>query len=201
VIGRTTAAVAAALALLPGSAAAHAFRTGADAYAVFLQGVAVPLNDPWILLCLLPVGVMVGIWRKDGMPAVWPGLIGGLLLGFLLAPLLPEGLALVPLAFGLIASVLAAAALSYPRPAVFAFMTLAAAVGGWMALAGHGWGELPLTVYAGVFLGAHFAVVLPAAAVVATRRLIPAGWLMIAWRALASWLGAVAMMLAAFQLA
>ena len=199
-MNRTT-ALAVALALSAGAAHAHAFRVGADAYALFVEGMAVPWSDPWILFGLLPFGVLAGIWRMDGMPLVWPALIGGLIVGFATAPLMPEGLEIVPLAIGLIAAALGALARDYAPEPLLALMALGAVSAGWVALAGHGYGELPLTVYAGIFLGAQFAVVLPAALVVATRRALTAGWLMIGWRVAASWLGAIAMILGAFRLA
>ncbi|MFN3145103.1 MAG: hypothetical protein ACE368_07460 [Paracoccaceae bacterium] len=191
----------AALVALAAPAHAHAFRTGADAYAQFLEGTGVPLGDPAILLGLLPLGVLLGLWRMDGMPAVWPGFIAGLMLGLGLAPALPEGITLVPLAIGLIAAILGAAALNYPRLPLTLFAGLTGAAAGATALSGHGWGELPPTIHAGVFLGTHLAVVLPAALVVTTRQAIDAGWLRLGWRITASWLGAMAMMFGAFQIA
>ena len=192
---------AAAACALAAPAHAHAFRTGADSYAQFLEGAGVPLGDPAILLGLLPLGVLIGLWRMDGMPAVWPAFIAGLVAGLAAAPLLPENIALAPLVLGLFASILGAAALGYPRGPIALFAALTAAVAAGTALSGHAWAELPIAIHAGVFLGVHLGVVLAAAAVVASRQAIAGGWLVIGWRMVASWLGAIALLLTVMRLA
>ncbi|MEX5728173.1 hypothetical protein Ga0609869_001526 [Rhodovulum iodosum] len=193
-------AAALALFLAAPRAEAHAFRSGSESYAAFVEGASVPLNDPGILICLAATGLALGIWRARGLPAVWPALIVGLAAGLALAPLAPVWSGIAALGLGILAAVMGVTALPWPR---WALATLAASAGllaGFASLQGHGWGELPLSVALGVFFGAHLALVVPAGLVEACRRRLVAPWVMIGWRVAASWLGAVALLLGALSL-
>lgn len=189
-----------ALSFSASRAAAHAFQTGAESYAAFLEGVRVPLNDPLILLALVATGLMIGLWARDGMPRVWLGLLAGLIAGLALAPLAPQGVGLVALALAVVAAVLAAAAQRWPFALMLLLVTATGAATGLTALEGHGWGELPLTIALGVFFGVNMALVVPAGLVAFSSDLIKADWLRIGWRVAASWVGAISVMLAALQL-
>lgn len=187
-----------ALCLLAGPAGAHAFDLNVPAYAAFVEGTFLTLRMPELLFCLLPLGVLAGLWRDRGFPALWPALTAGLVMGCVASPFLPEGLGAVPLTMGVISAVLAAAMRAYPPAVLRACFVLAGAAVGGVALAGHT--GLPLALHAGVLYGASVAVALPAALVSASRRAVAAGWPVLGWRVAASWLGAVAMMLAAVRL-
>jgi len=194
------AAVAAALALLPQDASAHAFSSGRDLYAQFIEGAGVPLVTPAIILALLPLGLLAGLWRRDGMVQVWPWFIAGLLAGGLAAPLAGPDVVVAAMGVGVVCAVLAALGPDLPRLTVAALAALAGGLAAAVAREGHGFGELPLLIYAGIFLGAHLVTVVPAAAVSATLDRWPAAWLRIGWRVVASWSGAIGLMLLAFQL-
>ncbi|MBN2907407.1 MAG: hypothetical protein JXJ18_11920 [Rhodobacteraceae bacterium] len=189
-----------ALMAAPGMARAHAFSAGSESYGAFLEGAAVPLNDPDILICLAATGIALGIWRARGLPQVWPGLIVGLVTGLVLAPLAPVWIGLAALGIGLLAAVAGMAALRWPHGVILALTTGAGALAGLASLQGHDWGELPLAIYLGVFFGAHLALVLPAGLIEASRQRIARDWVMIGWRVLAAWTGAVAMLLGALSL-
>lgn len=184
--------------LVPAAASAHGFGPAGSAYALFVEGASAPWMQADLLLCLLPLGVLMGLWRPDAWPLLWPSLITGLVAGMLAGPLLPGGVGIAPLGLGLIASGLAAAMLPYPRGAMRGLTGLAGGVAGAAALGQTQW--LPVWAMMGVVLGSCLAVALSAAAVVTTRREIPAGWLVVGWRIAASWLGAMAIMIGAFRL-
>lgn len=168
------------------------------AWALFRDGAAAPLTNPWILLCLLPLGVLIGLSARAGVRLPLAALAAGLAAGVAAAPYLPPGLALAPLAVGLAAALLAALDLAYPPAAIATLAGLAGVASGGFSLSG--FGRLPLLIHAGVAAGALLAALLPALAVCASRRLTDAPWLTIAWRVVASWLGAVAIMLGALLL-
>jgi hydrogenase/urease accessory protein HupE len=60
------------LGVCAGPVHAHAFDAGADAYGQFVEGAAVILIYPGILLPLLALGLLLSLWREDGLPTVWP---------------------------------------------------------------------------------------------------------------------------------
>ncbi|MGB8622420.1 MAG: hypothetical protein WCD16_06355, partial [Paracoccaceae bacterium] len=97
--------------------------------------------------------------------------------------------------------VMGVAAMRWPRGVILPLVTLTGALCGAASLEGHDWGALPLTVLLGVFFGANLALVLPAGLVAVSRDHLKGAWLLIGWRVVASWVGAVAMMLAALQFA
>lgn len=187
--------------LAAGPANAHAFDTGADTYAQVLEGMGVPLSDPVILLALLPLGIALGIWRVDGVPQVWPALVAGLVAGAAAAPLAGLWIAFAAILAGLVAAVMGVAAFAWPfwvMAAVSAGVGLVAAMA---ALEGHALGSLPLSIYLGVILGALLVAVVPAGLVSFTREEVRRTWVTIGWRVVASWIGAVTMMLAALRFA
>ena len=182
-------------------AGAHSFAAGADAYALFVEAVGVPASEPPAAVALVALGLMAGIWHPDGMPRIWPALIAGAVVGVLAAPAvaLPLGLPLLLLA--VLTGGLGALALDWPRALPAGLAAVIAALAGALSLAGHAWGTLPLAVHAGVLVGINLLVTVPAGLVAGTRRSIAAAWPMIVWRALASWAAAVAILVAAFELA
>lgn len=200
-IQRIRGGLCAALVLLPGAAQAHAFRTGADVYTQFIEGVGVPLADPALVLCLLPLGLLAGLWRPDAMPKLWPVLIPALILGGLCASLAPPEVAIAAVSVGAATACIAALARTLPSLLVLAMGALGGAVAGLTALQGHGFGELSLAIHLGLLLGANLVVAIPAALVKLTLPDGAAMWRRIGWRVAASWSGAVAVMFLAFQIA
>ncbi|WP_420406694.1 hypothetical protein [Hoeflea sp.] len=188
------------LALLPVGARAHEFDLGGDAYDDFLAGGAAVLNDLPVLLALMSTGILVSLWDRQGLPRVWPAFMVSVIAGFGLAALMPVDP--VPLLYGaaIITGLLAAAAVQGTRPIMAGIVSGAGLMTGWGILAGHGWGELPAGVYAGLF--ALFNLVLAGTSAFASALLtrLPGRWTGIALRALASWLTAIAIMSLAFVL-
>ena len=188
----------AGLALLPDLAAAHAFSSGADQYAQFVEGTGVPLGAPAILLVALPLGVLIGLAGRDGMPLAWPGLLAGLVAGWLAGPLIGPEIALAATGVGAVLGTLGAVAPAQPRPALLALSALAGALAMLVAIEGHGRWELPVLIPLGIVLGVHLVVVLPAAVVSGALACWPAPWMRIGWRVLASWIAAAAVIYLAF---
>lgn len=186
------------VALAPVGARAHEFELGGDAYDDFLAGGAAVLNDLPVLLALLSTGILVSLWKRQGLPLVWPAFLVSVLAGFVLAAAVPVDP--VPVLYGaaIIAGLLAVAAVRGTRPVMAGIVFGAGLMTGWGILAGHGWGELPPGVYAGLF--ALFNLVLAASAAFSSAILtrIPNHWTEIGLRALASWLTAIAIMSLAF---
>jgi hypothetical protein len=153
-----------------------------------------------VLLALMSTGILISLWKRQGLPLVWPAFLVSVIAGFVLAGLVPVDP--VPLLYGaaIIAGLLAVAAVRRTRPIMAGIVFGAGLMTGWGILAGHDLGELPLGVYAGLF--ALFNLVLAASAALATAVLtrLPGRWTEIALRALASWLTAIAIMSLAFVL-
>jgi hypothetical protein len=50
---------------------------GADAYGQFVEGASVMLTFPGIVLPILALGLLLSLWREDGLPKAWPVFLGG----------------------------------------------------------------------------------------------------------------------------
>ncbi len=185
-------------ALRPDPGAAHAFEGGSGIYDQFTQGVGVALTAPSIVLCLLPLGILVGGWRSDGMLAVWPWLLAGQAAGLFLAPLMPPETTAAALALGLVTGALAALKPDPPSPVPQGFAALTGLLATMSSFEGHALFELPLGVHAGLIFGANVAVAAPAALVASTLERWPRDWLSIGWRVAASWLAAICALVLAF---
>lgn len=188
-------------ALHPGAAGAHAFEAGADTYARFVEGAAVPLSAPAVALCLVPLGLLLGLWRDDGLPAVWPALLLGLGAGIGLAPLADPWVPLAALAAGALCAAAAALAVLPRRRAVMAAVAFGVGLLATTAgLEGHARGEVPPATLAGILFGANLAVAIPAATVSASTERWRQVWVRIGWRIMSSWSGAIAVLYLAFEL-
>jgi hypothetical protein len=153
-----------------------------------------------VVLCLVSLGVFAGVGLRQRVLQVWPWFAAGLLGGMALAALVPGTVALGLFGVGAICALLAAL---NPRLPGFTCQTLAAIAGalvGVEMLQGHAFGSLHPGIYLGIIFGAHLALLAPATAVSASLERWPAEWLQIGWRVVASWCGAIGLMLAAFTL-
>lgn len=194
------AGLAAAALLAAGPAHAHAFESGQDAYALFLQGVAQPWLALPVAVLLVGTGLFLGIWRQEALVPTWPALILGALIGFGLGPLVPEVGGAVLMGAALVVSALGLLALPLAAPLAFGIAAFATALSGRYLMETHALGELPLAFLIGMGVGATTAVALPAGLVQASRERIAHAAVLIGWRALVSWVGAVAILALAFAL-
>ena len=186
--------------LAAGPAHAHAFESGKDAYALFLQGVA----QPWLMLpvavLLIGTGLFLGIWRVEGIVPAWPGLILGAALGVGLGPLVPQVGSAVLAGAALVVAGLGVAALRVPMLAAVGIAALATALSGRFLMETHALGELPVAFLLGMAAGCTTQVALVAGAVQLTREHLTNRAVLIGWRALMSWVAAVAILTLAFAL-
>ena len=191
-------AAALTLAALPGAADAHAFTSGANLYAQFVEGAGVVLATPAILLALVPLGLLIGLNGRAGMAGAWPGMLAGLVLGWIVAPSVGPGVVPAAVGVGAVLGVFGALVpdLRAPVPAALAALAVAVAVG--VALEGHARFELPVLILAGIAFGVHLVVVLPAALVSGSAERWHRAWLRVGWRVAASWAGAIGLIYGAF---
>lgn len=190
--------LAAAAALWPQGAFAHAFQTG-SAYPQFIEGTAASIGSPVILLSLIPIGILASAWRENGMTVIWPALLVGLLAGIFLAVFATPAIAIAGLAVGTLAGGLGALALAYPPVLIVAFGGAGGVLSSMISLEGHQLGELPLAVYTGILFGALLCCVIPAGLVHLLLSKFPQTWMRIGVRILSSWSAAIATLLLAFQ--
>jgi len=177
---------------------AHDFGLGGGYYADFLAGCAAVLNELPVLISLASAGILIGLWNREGLPKVWPLFALGVIAGILLAPLdivEPVSAAYGPaIALGLLAAAAIKPDMLLMRSIVF--------IGGLFAalaiLGGHAWGTIPAATYAGIFLALNAGLSMTTAVVALTLQRFPYPFVPIAFRALASWLVAIAVMAFAF---
>jgi hypothetical protein len=178
----------------PFDAKAHEFALGGDAYEDFLAGGAAVLIDLPVMIALISAGILVSMWKQEGLPLVWPAFLLAIPTGFVIAALVPVDP--VPLLFAT-AIALGLLAVVAIRPGVrimSAILFLTGLLTAWGILAGHAWGEVPPGAYAGIF-GLFNLVLATSAAIVSTAlKRLPYGWVEISFRALASWMVAIAVM-------
>lgn len=190
-----------ALMLAPDPARAHAFGVYDSAYNAFIEGAGVFLASPGLLLPILALAVALGLWREEGLLAVWVPVLLATLAGIALAPYAGPWAALPPLAFGLVVAALAALVppnrFAPARPVLAVLTALAAMVA---ALEGHGWSEVAPATRAGLLFGLHAALAAGAGLVRITRTAFPHRATDILWRVVASWLAAILLLFVAFTL-
>jgi hypothetical protein len=194
-------ATAALAVVLPAPALAHGVVPGADPWSQILAGAVVPFAEPAILLALLPLGLALGLWRRDGLRRLWPALAAGLGAGVLASPHAGLSIAFAVILTGLATALMGTANLPWPGWLMAGVTAATGLVTAMAAFSGHAAGSLPATGAFGILAGIALAVAVPFALVTATRDLTAAPWLAIGWRIAASWLAATALLLAALRFA
>ncbi len=186
--------------LVAGPVYAHAFESGQDTYALILKG----LSQPWLMLpvavLLIGLGMLAGIWRREGAISIWPAMILGVVLGLGLGPFVPQVSVLWLMASALVVSVIGIMALSLPSFAMMALATVATALPSRFLMEAHAFGELPTPFVIGMGLGITTCAALSAGLVQTTRERIDHTAVLIGWRALIAWVGAIAILMLAFEL-
>jgi hypothetical protein len=188
----------AVVALWPGIGQAHAFKTGA-AYPQFVEGAGAALGEPAVLLSMVALGLLAALWHSDGLVRLWPALIGGMLIGVFPAALAGPSAAVSALSAGLVCAALAALGARLPAGLILPMAALTGLSTSLAMLAGHGFGELPLPIYAGLLFGANLVL----ATAASTAKLLLDRWshsaIRLGLRIAASWTGAIAILLIAFS--
>lgn len=185
---------------LAGRAEAHAFEGGADGYAQFVEGAAVILVYPGIVLPILAMGVAISLWETGGLPRVWPHALAGQVAGLFVAPVVGAWIAPSVMALGVVVATLAALWPSSHRVVVAGLSALTGLGAVSAALQGHGLFELPLMIHLGILFGANLVLAAAAGAASLAMERIGAPWMRIGWRVVASWTGAILLLFLAFAL-
>jgi hypothetical protein len=183
-----------------GRAEAHAFDLGAGAYVQFVEGAGVVLALPGLLLPLVALGIAISLWDTEGLPRVWPMALAGQAAGLILAPLMGPGIAAGAMALGAGVAALAALWPGSHRAVIATISTLTGLFVTLAAFEGHGLFELPLAVHAGVIFAVNLVLAAGAGAAALALERWPAGWMRLGWRIVASWLGAVLVLMLALAL-
>ena len=183
---------------MPVTASAHDFLKSA-AYESFVEGAGLAMGWPPSAILLCALALFASLSMRESMPSIWLHFIAGCIAGLAIAPWVPER----PSGFVLLmAAVVATAAALRPESRLSALRALAAITGATACaalMAGHAHGEVPATAIAGVTLGANMLVAIVAGLVEAGMRHFRRPWLVIAFRAIASWVAAIAVLVLAFE--
>lgn len=179
-------------------ALAHDFGNAGGNYENFLAGCAAVLYELPVLVALASAGILVSLWDRNGLPRVWLHFALGVTAGFALALTgWPDPLSAAygpAIALGL----LAAAAIRPETWLMRVIMFLAGLFPAAAILGGHEAGSVPFAAYAGMFVTLNAGLSIAAAIVSLALGRLAYSWVPIAFRALASWLVAIAVMSFAF---
>jgi hypothetical protein len=193
--------LALALALGPQAVLAHAFGVYDSAYNNFLEGAAVFLASPGLLVPVLVLAIALGLWRAEGLLAAWPHMFAGSVTGLALAPFAGPWVATTPLALGIVVAGLAALVpLARIAPALPWLAALVGLAVGLAALEGHGYDEVAMATRAGLLFAVQFALAAGAGLVRLSRDRFAFHATDILWRVAASWGAAILVLYLAFAL-
>jgi len=182
----------------PELAHAHAF-SRSSMLASFMEGATLPVTAPTILLCILPLGLLVGLGNHARIAPILLAFLAGVILAIPVAPHVGPFIEPIAVLVGAIFAALAALLPMVPRRIVVILAAIGGLVGCLSALTGHAWGEVPLPTLPGLLLGFFIVMAVSAGAVIRTRQYAGGPVAMLAWRIAASWCGAVALIYAAFE--
>lgn len=197
---RRIATLSAAGLLAAGQARAHAFQGGADLYEQFVQGTAVILIYPGILLPVLAMGIAVSLWDTDGLPRVWPLALLGQVAGIFAASSVGVWVGPAFMALGIGVAALAALWPTSQRVVIAALAAITGLGATAVSLEGHGLFELPVMIHLGILFGINMVLALGAGVSRLALVQVPAPWMQIGWRVAASWIAAILMLFLAFAL-
>lgn len=192
--------VALIFAVTTGGVQAHAFRSGSDAYAQFLEGTSVILFYPESLLPLVAAGILVGLWHKDGMGWSWPAFAVGLLIGLPLSVLVGPWVKILLMVLGVLTGALAALLPRHNKPEALAIAFATGLFVMLVSLEGHGLFELPLFIYVGILFMANLAFIIPANVTRMSLERFTFDALPIIFRVAASWIATILILLLAFEM-
>lgn len=191
---------ATALAATGGPARAHSFQTGLDLYEQFVEGAGAVLGYPGTLLLLGALGLLLGLWRRDGMVRAWPAFLAGQAVGIPVAVVVGLWAQNGLLALGVVVAGLGALLSRHHAVEALGLAFLAGLIAMAVNLEGHGLFELPLPIHLGMLLGVNLVPAMAATAVGMSMEKTDAMWLRILWRVLCSWIAAILVLYLAFEL-
>lgn len=182
----------------PSLAHAHSFESGADIYASFLAGIWAVYADIGIVLLILAAGLLLALDKNPDKTTAFAALLIGAVTGcFLTVPFNVNPSWILLLSATLVAC-LASWRPAWPLRALLVTQAWAGGVGAWAVFAGHEQVVAPLAVYAGTLFALYIGVSTTGGLAKTVLEQIPQGWVNVAFRALSSWVAAIAIMTLAF---
>ena len=178
---------------------AHAFRSGADFYEQFLEGASVILAYPGTLLPVMAIGILAGLWDRNGMVRAWPAFAAGLVLGMPLSALIGPAIAIWLIALGVLTASLAALLSQHNAIQCLILSFLTGLLAMMVSLEGHGLFELAGFIYVGIFVAANIVFVATANVTRMTIEQFRTAVTSIAFRVFASWIAAMLLLFLAFE--
>ena len=186
-----------------GHASAHAFRTDAGefGYEAFLDGTGAVTSDIAVIIAAVACGLILGYQPRERALWSFPVLIAAMVAGCILSRS-GTASALPPASVVALAVALAIAARPALPPALAS--GLVAVSGFWMSwtvFAGHPTDTIAALAWPGALFALYVIAAGSGAVVQISRERLAAPWLDIVWRAFASWIAAICVMVIAFALA
>lgn len=182
----------------PSLAYAHSFESGADIYASFLAGIWAVYADIGIVLLILAAGLLLALDRNADKTAAFAALLIGAVIGCFLTVPLNFNPSWVLLLSATLVACLAGLRPAWPLTALLVAQAWAGGVGAWAVFAGHEDVVAPIAVYAGTLFALYIGVATIGGIVKTALEKVPQGWVEVAFRALSSWVAAIAIMTLAF---
>ncbi len=187
--------------LAPATALAETQDPVVEAYQDFLAGFDVTLNEATIQLMSVVTALLLALWKSGGLSSVWLfyllGIVSGGLIGAMgwISPFLPG------YATALITGAVVAVSPNIGPATMRSMVTIIALVTGNAALSGYPWELIPLFGYLGVAAALVFGLLIVYAPARISLVLLAYPWVSIAWRAIAAWAVALAVLMIALALA
>jgi hydrogenase/urease accessory protein HupE len=188
------------VALAPSQAFAHAPIEGIEG---FYTGLLHPLTTPGQLLCLLALGLLLGLSRPRRATGTWLGFGAAVLAGIVMGQIGIAADVAEPLLFVIAAGATTLAAL-WPAGRPVTALLLPAIGGLALGLASTpSSGPLRATAItlAGSFVGLNLGLLYAGGAVAWVRDHVSASWVLVGLRIAAAWIAAVAALMAALAMA
>lgn len=169
-----------------------------------VAGFSAPLDVPSALLLMLAAGLSAALWSPAGFPRLGWGLLAGAIIAPPLALLLARSEIAIPvwppLALAILVAVMAALAWRWPQWLMQALMLVVGIFAVFATLLDHAVGDLTWSTAAGLAASVLFFTGAAAAAFSLPQMFLPTGIARLGLRIVASWIGAIAILLLAFTL-
>ena len=189
--------------LFAGPAHAHGL-AGGSVLDELVAGFSAPLDVPATILLMLASGLVAALWSSSGFPRLGQGLLAGVAAGPALALLLARsGVAIPvwpPLALAILLAVMAALARRWPQWLVQALMLGGGILAVFATLLDHSVADLNWFTATGLAGGVLFFTAAAAALFSLPQMFLPLNVARLGLRIVASWIGAIAILLLAFTL-
>ena len=176
-------------------AEAHSFLAEGGAYDMFVEGTTVIFKDVRLLLPIVALGLLIALWKADGLIIAWPANIAGNVLGVPLAVLVSDKIILVYLLIGVFVGLIASLTPKRSATEIKVFALVLGLISMLSALEGHEFFELPLAIYLGLIFGLNLVLAATANISGLIMSTFRTKWVKIAIRAICSWTAAIGILI------